>query len=43
MTLHRNTTVDGLNVLYRESGSKDAPTNVLLQGSPTALFSVRAE
>ena len=31
-TLHKNIRVDGLNIFYREAGSKDAPTILLLHG-----------
>jgi pimeloyl-ACP methyl ester carboxylesterase len=33
---YRNVDVDGIGVFYREAGSKDAPTILLLHGFPTA-------
>jgi len=41
LTLYRNTTIDGLNVFYREAGSKDAPTIVLLHGFPSSSHMYR--
>ncbi len=34
-TLHKSVNVDGLDIFYREAGSKDAPTILLLHGFPT--------
>ncbi|MGH8572710.1 MAG: alpha/beta fold hydrolase, partial [Gammaproteobacteria bacterium] len=36
MTAYRTVTVDGLEVFYREAGSSDAPTLLLLHGFPTS-------
>lgn len=41
MTYHRNTTIDGLNVFYREAGSPDAPAIVLLHGFPSSSHMFR--
>ena len=41
MTLYRNTTIDGLNVFYREAGRVDAPTIVLLHGFPSSSHMYR--
>ena len=41
MTLYRNTTIDGLNVFYREAGPEDAPTIVLLHGFPSSSHMFR--
>jgi pimeloyl-ACP methyl ester carboxylesterase len=35
-TLYRTVRVDGLSIFYRESGSKDAPTLLLLHGLPSS-------
>jgi pimeloyl-ACP methyl ester carboxylesterase len=35
-THYRTVSVDGLNVFYREAGSKEAPTLLLLHGFPTS-------
>lgn len=35
-TLYRTIPIDGLSIFYREAGSKDAPTLVLLHGIPTS-------
>ncbi len=35
-TLHKTVKVDGLDIFYRESGPKDAPTILLLHGFPTS-------
>jgi pimeloyl-ACP methyl ester carboxylesterase len=35
-TTYHRTTVDGVNVFYREAGSRDAPTIVLLHGYPSS-------
>src|SRR5579883_1776068 len=39
MTTYRTTVVDGLTIFYREAGSPDAPTLVLLHGIPAASHS----
>ena len=39
MTAHasyRTVKVDGLSIFYREAGSKDAPTSLLLHGFPSS-------
>jgi pimeloyl-ACP methyl ester carboxylesterase len=41
MTQHKNTTIDGLNVFYREAGPADAPTVVLLHGFPSSSHMFR--
>ena len=41
MTQYRNTTIDGLNVFYREAGSEDAQTIVLLHGFPSSSHMFR--
>jgi pimeloyl-ACP methyl ester carboxylesterase len=41
MTQYRNTTIDGLNVFYREAGPKDAATIVLLHGFPSSSHMFR--
>jgi pimeloyl-ACP methyl ester carboxylesterase len=41
MTAYRNATIDGLNVFYREAGSPDAPTIVLLHGYPSSSHMFR--
>ncbi|WP_399894754.1 alpha/beta fold hydrolase [Streptomyces sp. BBFR51] len=38
---HRTTTVDGLDVFYREAGDPQAPTVVLLHGFPTSSHMFR--
>ena len=41
-TIHyKNVNVNGLNIFYRESGSKDAPTLLLLHGFPTSSHMFR--
>ncbi len=35
-TFHKTVEVDGLNIFYREAGSKDAPVILLLHGFPTS-------
>ena len=35
-TLHQTVTIDGLDIFYREAGSKDDPTVLLLHGFPTS-------
>jgi hypothetical protein len=41
MTQYKNTTIDGLNVFYREAGPVDAPTVVLLHGFPSSSHMFR--
>src|SRR5437016_2618746 len=38
---YRNTLVDGNKIFYREGGSKDAPTILLLHGFPTSSHMFR--
>lgn len=38
---HRYATVDDHRLFYREAGSQDAPTLVLLHGFPTSSFMFR--
>jgi pimeloyl-ACP methyl ester carboxylesterase len=40
-TLHRTVQVDGLDIFYREAGSPDAPTILLLHGFPTSSHMFR--
>ena len=40
-TLHKTIEVGGLEIFYRESGSKDAPTILLLHGFPTSSHMFR--
>ena len=35
-TMHRSVEIDGLDIFYREAGSSDAPTVLLLHGFPTS-------
>ena len=35
-TLHKTIEIDGLDIFYREAGSQDAPTILLLHGFPTS-------
>src|SRR5439155_22902925 len=35
-TFYRTTQIDGLSILYRETGPKDAPTLLLLHGLPSS-------
>ena len=35
-TVYRTTNVDGLSIFYREAGSRDAPTLLLLHGFPSS-------
>ena len=39
--LHKNVTIDGLNIFYREAGPKGAPTVLLLHGFPTSSHMFR--
>ncbi|WP_442483287.1 alpha/beta fold hydrolase [Aeoliella sp. SH292] len=39
--LYRTVTIDGLDILYREAGPKDAPTVLLLHGFPTSSHMFR--
>ena len=41
MTLYRQTTVDGLNIFYREAGDRSRPTLLLLHGFPASSFMFR--
>ena len=41
VTSYRTTKVNGLDIFYREAGSKDAPTIVLLHGFPTSSHMFR--
>jgi len=41
VTHHRTTKVEGLNVFYREAGSRDAPVVLLLHGFPTSSHMFR--
>ena len=41
MTRYRDADVDGLKVFYREAGSKDSPTLLLLHGFPTSSHMFR--
>ncbi|MHC0068301.1 alpha/beta fold hydrolase [Nostoc sp. UIC 10890] len=36
MTTYRTVSVDGLDIFYREAGSRDRPTILLLHGFPTS-------
>lgn len=38
---HREATIDGLSVFYREAGDRRAPTLVLLHGAPSSSFMFR--
>ncbi|MBO9998304.1 MAG: alpha/beta hydrolase [Cyanobacteria bacterium SID2] len=38
---HKTVEIDGLNIFYREAGSKDAPTILLLHGFPTSSHMFR--
>lgn len=40
-TLHRTVTVNGVNIFYREAGSKEAPAILLLHGFPTSSHMFR--
>lgn len=39
--LHRTVKIDGLDIFYREAGSRDAPTVLLLHGFPTSSHMFR--
>jgi pimeloyl-ACP methyl ester carboxylesterase len=41
MTSHKNATVDGSKIFYRETGPKDSPTILLLHGFPTSSHMFR--
>jgi pimeloyl-ACP methyl ester carboxylesterase len=36
MTTYRTVSIDGLNIFYREAGSRNNPTILLLHGFPTS-------
>lgn len=40
-TLHKNVTINGLNIFYREAGDVDKPTIILLHGYPTSSHMFR--
>jgi pimeloyl-ACP methyl ester carboxylesterase len=40
-TQHRNVTIDGVDIFYREAGPVDAPTILLLHGFPTSSHMFR--
>lgn len=40
-TLHKTIEIEGLDIFYREAGSKDAPTILLLHGFPTSSHMFR--
>ena len=40
-TFHKNVTVNGLNIFYREAGDRSNPTIVLLHGYPTSSHMFR--
>ncbi len=40
-TSHKTVSIDGLNIFYREAGSPDAPTILLLHGFPSSSFMFR--
>ena len=40
-TLHKNVTISGLNIFYREAGNVDKPTIILLHGYPTSSHMFR--
>lgn len=40
-TTYNTATIDGVEIFYREAGSKNAPTLVLLHGYPTSSFMYR--
>jgi hypothetical protein len=37
-TLHKTIYIDGVEIFYREAGSADAPTILLLHGFPTSRY-----
>ncbi|MBO3700623.1 alpha/beta fold hydrolase [Roseivirga sp. E12] len=39
--LHKTIEVNGINIFYREAGSKDKPTIILLHGYPTSSYMFR--
>jgi pimeloyl-ACP methyl ester carboxylesterase len=41
VTHHRTTSVDGVNIFYREAGPADAPVVLLLHGFPTSSHMFR--
>jgi pimeloyl-ACP methyl ester carboxylesterase len=41
MTAYRTVTVNGLDIFYREAGSPDAPTILLLHDYPTSSHMFR--
>src|SRR5215813_2061308 len=41
MTTYQHATVDGINLFYREAGSKTSPTIVLLHGFPSSSHMFR--
>ncbi|MEJ6484760.1 alpha/beta hydrolase [Nostoc punctiforme UO1] len=41
MTTYRTVSIDGLNIFYREAGSRDNPTILLLHGFPTSSHMFR--
>ncbi len=41
MTTHRTVSIDGLDIFYREAGSRDRPTILLLHGFPTSSHMFR--
>ncbi|MCM3626188.1 alpha/beta hydrolase [Paenibacillus glycanilyticus] len=41
IVLHKTATVNGLNIFYREAGSKDRPTILLLHGFPSSSHMFR--
>ena len=40
-TLHKNVTINGLNIFYREAGDINKPTILLLHGYPTSSHMFR--
>ncbi|GAA3609365.1 alpha/beta hydrolase [Flavivirga amylovorans] len=40
-TLHKNVTINGLNIFYREAGDINKPTIILLHGYPTSSYMFR--
>ncbi|MGA7934995.1 MAG: alpha/beta fold hydrolase [Kovacikia sp.] len=41
MTTYRTVSIDGLDIFYREAGSRDHPTLLLLHGFPTSSHMFR--